>query len=52
MTEFISPTYFTHVAQAALRVAKQDETDESYLGAPSNAVKLKFDITRMAHSLV
>ncbi len=40
---------FDHVTTAALRVAKQDNRDDEELEAPSNAVKLAFDIKRLAN---
>lgn len=48
MNDYIEPKYFHTVAQAALKVARQDERDESTLGAPSNALKLSFDVKRLA----
>ena len=47
LTAFISPIHFTNVASAALKVARQDEEDENNLQAPSNALKLKYDLQRM-----
>ena len=47
LSDYLVPIYFTQVAKAALRVAKQDEGDEEDLAAPSNAVKLSYDIKRL-----
>lgn len=48
MDSLLQPKYFDIVAQAALKCSKQDESDEEDLQSPSNAVKLGFDIKRMA----
>ncbi|PIK32850.1 hypothetical protein BSL78_30338 [Apostichopus japonicus] len=49
MEDYLVPGYFTYVAKAALQVAQQDAADEENLRAPSNALKLSFDIKRMAN---
>ncbi|KAJ8017713.1 hypothetical protein HOLleu_44683 [Holothuria leucospilota] len=49
MEDYLAPEFFQHVAQAALKVAQQDCSDEESLQAPSNAVKLAHDIKRMAN---
>ncbi|KAJ8018205.1 hypothetical protein HOLleu_43939 [Holothuria leucospilota] len=49
MEDYLDPTYFTYVARAALKVAQQDNEDEEDLKAPSNALKLSYDIKRMAN---
>lgn len=48
MEDYLSPLYFEHVAKAALKVARQDSVDEETLQAPSNAIKLSYDIKRLA----
>lgn len=49
MEDYLHPTFFTHVAEAALKVAQQDSFDEDNLQAPSDAIKLAHDIKRMAN---
>lgn len=49
MEDYLDPAFFTHVAEAALKVAQQDSFDEDNLQAPSNAIKLAHDIKRMAN---
>ncbi|KAJ8045348.1 N-lysine methyltransferase KMT5A-B [Holothuria leucospilota] len=49
MDDYLDPKFFTDVARAALKVARQDALDEENLGAPSNAIKLSFDIKRLTN---
>jgi len=49
MEDYLDPAYIPYVARAALRVAGQDATDEENLKAPSNALKLSFDMKRLSN---
>ena len=49
MEDYLDPAYFSHVVHATLKVAGQDAVDEENLKAPSNALKLSFDIKRLAN---
>lgn len=49
MDDYLDPKFFSDVARAALKVARQDACDEENLGAPSNAIKLSFDIKRLTN---
>ena len=48
LEEFIHPKNFDHFVKAALKCAKQDDEDEEEIKSPSNAIKLGYDIKRMA----
>ena len=47
MSNYLAPAYFSAVARATLKVALQDDMDEENLAAPSNALKLSYDIKRL-----
>ncbi|XP_033725163.1 uncharacterized protein LOC117315128 [Pecten maximus] len=49
LENYLHPMFFTHVAQAALKVARQDNDDEENLEAPSNAIKLSYDLKRLGN---
>ncbi|XP_069134528.1 uncharacterized protein [Argopecten irradians] len=49
LEHYLDPNFFTHVAQAALKVARQDDDDEENLEAPSNAIKLAYDLKRVGN---
>ncbi|PIK43780.1 hypothetical protein BSL78_19344 [Apostichopus japonicus] len=49
MEDYVDPAYFSHIVRATLKVAGQDAHDEENLKAPSNALKLSFDIKRLAN---
>ena len=47
MVDYLAPEYFDQMAKASLQVAAQDDYDDEILGAPSNAIKLSYDIKRL-----
>ena len=47
MVDYLAPEYFGQMAKASLQVAAQDDYDDKILGAPSNAIKLSYDIKRL-----
>ncbi|XP_069107330.1 uncharacterized protein [Argopecten irradians] len=49
LEHYLDPKFFTDVAQAALKVARQDDDDEENLEAPSNAIKLAYDLKRVGN---
>lgn len=49
MEDYVDPAYFSHFVRATLKVAGEDAHDEENLKAPSNALKLSFDIKRLAN---
>ncbi|OWF34468.1 uncharacterized protein LOC110445058 [Mizuhopecten yessoensis] len=49
LENYLHPMFFTHVARAALKVARQDSDDEENLEAPSNAIKLSYDLKRVGN---
>ncbi|XP_060064937.1 uncharacterized protein LOC132545279 [Ylistrum balloti] len=49
LESYIHPMYFTEIAKATLKVARQDEDDEEKIEAPSNAIKLAYDLKRMGN---
>ncbi|KAJ8048693.1 hypothetical protein HOLleu_01110 [Holothuria leucospilota] len=49
MDDYLNPKFFTDVARAALKVARQDALDGENVGVPSNAIKLSFDIKRLTN---
>ena len=48
LEHYISPKYFDNVVQAALHCARQTVHDEEELESPSNAIKLSYDLKRVA----
>lgn len=48
MSAYLCPNYFHTVATAALKCAQQEAVDEEELKSPSNAIKLGFDLKRLA----
>ncbi|XP_014676676.1 PREDICTED: uncharacterized protein LOC106816566, partial [Priapulus caudatus] len=50
MWDFLTPAYFDKVVLAALKCALPYMDDEEELAAPSNAIKLKYDIKRLLHA--
>jgi hypothetical protein len=49
MVDYIKPVYFDMVCEAALLCASIDDDDEEDLASPSSALKIGFDIGRLAH---
>ena len=49
MAEYLKPDFFDAMAEAALRCGSQDIDDEEELAHPSAAIKVGFDIKRMAN---
>ena len=47
LRSYISPQYFPDICRAVMRVARQDEDNDEEFGAPSNAIKLKYDLKRL-----
>ena len=48
LQNYLRPRYFNQVTVAAYQCALQDDDCEEQFGAPSNAIKLGFDIKRLA----
>ena len=48
LEDFIHPKNFDHFVKAALKCTKEDDEDEEEIKSPSNAIKLGYDIKRMA----
>lgn len=46
---YLQPKYFSEVAHAALKVAKQDDDNDDNLQAPSNAIKLGYHLKRLCN---
>ncbi|XP_062575025.1 uncharacterized protein LOC134236887 [Saccostrea cucullata] len=46
---YLQPRYFSEVAHAALKVAKQDDDNDENLQAPSNAIKLGYHLKRLCN---
>ncbi|XP_033737472.1 titin homolog [Pecten maximus] len=49
MIDYITPSYFDTMCEAALLCANVDADDEEDLASPSSALKIGFDIGRLAH---
>jgi hypothetical protein len=49
MSDCIKPENYDMAARAALNISKPQMDDETELEAPSNAIKFKFDLLRIAH---
>ena len=47
LRSYISPQFFPDICRAVMRVARQDEDNDEEFGAPSNAIKLKYDLKRL-----
>jgi hypothetical protein len=48
MDSLLQPKYFNTMVKAALQCCRPEDSDDEKLQAPSNAVKLGFDLKRMA----
>ena len=46
LRSYISPRYFPDICRAVMRIAQQNEDNEEF-GAPSNAIKFKYDLKRL-----
>lgn len=49
MRDYIKPCYFDTVCEAALLCANVENDDEEDLASPSSALKIGFDVGRLAH---
>lgn len=49
LEHYLQPKYFSEVALAALKVAKQDDDNNDNLEAPSNAIKLGYHLKRLCN---
>ena len=48
LRNYLSPEYFPAVCNAVMGVSRQDADNEEEFKAPSNAIKLKYDLKRLA----
>ena len=48
LVNYIKPDQFPAVCKAVLRISQQDEDNEEEFKAPSNAIKIKYDLKRLA----